>query len=291
MTRRHILRNTLLTTVGLGATGAGTIYYSKKIEPAWVEVTYHYLHLPRMTPAFHNYRLVQLSDFHTDDTWMTAERLANVVSMTNALKPDLVVITGDFVTDYLDSSEDTLKELGKLKAPDGVLATLGNHDHPAGAEFIRYCLRTNNIHELKNATHTLKRGNDLLHIVGLDDLWPSNRGTPASIWSHQPLLADLTASLPAEGAAILLVHEPDFADVTAQSGRYGLQLSGHSHGGQVRIPFHGALALPPLCEKYPCGLYQLGTMWQYTNRGLGMVKPQVRLNCRPEIAVFQLLSR
>jgi predicted MPP superfamily phosphohydrolase len=86
----------------------------------------------------------------------------------------------------------------------------------------------------------------------------------------------------------LLVHEPDFADVTAQVGRYDLSLSGHSHGGQVRVPFIGAIRVPPLSHQYPCGLYQVKNLQHYTNRGLGMVAPEVRLNCRPEITVFEL---
>jgi predicted MPP superfamily phosphohydrolase len=88
------------------------------------------------------------------------------------------------------------------------------------------------------------------------------------------------------GAAILLVHEPDFADIAATAGRIDLQLSGHTHGGQVRIPGYGALHLPRLGKKYQAGLYQVNTMLHYTNRGLGMMEPQVRFNCRPEITVF-----
>jgi predicted MPP superfamily phosphohydrolase len=85
-----------------------------------------------------------------------------------------------------------------------------------------------------------------------------------------------------------LVHEPDFADVGAQTGRFDLQLSGHSHGGQINFPLLGPPLLPPCARKYPLGRYQVGEMNLYTNRGLGMVPPKVRINCRPEITVFTL---
>jgi uncharacterized protein len=94
--------------------------------------------------------------------------------------------------------------------------------------------------------------------------------------------------LPPTGAAIMLAHEPDFADETAATGRFGLQLSGHSHGGQIRIPFINRGFRPKLARKYPIGRYQIGNMTQYTNRGIGTVKVYARFNCRPEISVFTL---
>jgi predicted MPP superfamily phosphohydrolase len=104
--------------------------------------------------------------------------------------------------------------------------------------------------------------------------------------SYQEKFQAVVRKIPEQGAAILLVHEPDFADVAAKAQRFDLQLSGHSHGGQVRLPWLGALRLPPLGRKYSCGLYRVGEMWQYTTRGLGMKPPQVRLNCRPEITMI-----
>ena len=103
-------------------------------------------------------------------------------------------------------------------------------------------------------------------------------------------LNDVIEELKDESAAILLAHEPDFADLSSKTGRFDLQLSGHSHGGQVVVPFYGPLVLPYLGQKYPSGLYQVGEMLQYTNRGVGMIEPAVRFNCPPEITVFHLLG-
>ena len=96
--------------------------------------------------------------------------------------------------------------------------------------------------------------------------------------------------LPENGAAVLLAHEPDFADVSSATGRFDLQLSGHSHGGQVRMPIRGPVFLPPFSQRYSSGLYEVGEMLQYTNRGLGFVDARLRFLCRPEITVLTLES-
>lgn len=131
--------------------------------------------------------------------------------------------------------------------------------------------------DLNNAVHTLQRGSALLNIAGVDDMW-----------ERKARLEDVLADMPREGAAVLLAHEPDFADISAASGRFGLQISGHSHGGQVIAPFIGPLQLPLYAKKCPPGRFQVGRMTQYTNRGIGMLQPHVRLNCRPEITVYTL---
>jgi hypothetical protein len=221
---------------------------------------------------------------------MTAERLAQVVHVVNGLKAQLILITGDFVTRLIASSAATLSQLQHLHASDGVFATLGNHDHWAGQSQVTAMLQASGIQVLKDAIHTLNRGSRkaVLHLVGMDDLWTDE--PTQSAWAHEGRLERLLRPLPAEGAALLMVHEPDFADVAAASGRIDLQFSGHSHGGQIRIPFYGSMYLPELARKYQAGMYHIKALQHYTNRGLGMIDPQVRLNCRPEIAVFELLA-
>jgi uncharacterized protein len=290
MSRRNFLRGTLLSVGGLSLTGGGTVYYAYNIEPDWLDITYHQFKLPRLAPAFHGYRVVHISDIHADNAFMTTERLTAIVYIINTLHADIIALTGDFVTDYLPMAKPILTVLRDLRTPDGVFGVLGNHDHPAGVEWVRECLQAGNVQELNDKTHTIRRGEQMLHLVGLDDLWPANKGKPQPIWSHLPLLQHITAPLAQTGAALLLVHEPDFADVAAYHGRFDLQISGHSHGGQVRIPFYGPLVLPPLARKYTKGLYQVEHMLQYTNRGLGMLAPYIRFACRPEITVIDLYT-
>ena len=131
--------------------------------------------------------------------------------------------------------------------------------------------------ELNNDVYSLRQGDDWLHIAGVDD-----------VRVNKARLDDVYKLLPEAGGAILLAHESDFADISSQKERFDLQLSGHSHGGQVVIPFYGPPILPYLGRKYPSGLYNVRGMWQYTNRGVGMIEPAIRFNCRPEITVLTL---
>lgn len=280
MSRRLFLKRTLQLSVGAGLAGIGGAGYAVGIEPGWVDVRNIAVMLPRLSSVFHGYRVVQVSDLHAGG-WTTREHLADVVATVNAQSPDLIVITGDFVSGNLDEAgRDIAATLGDLSARDGVLAVLGNHDHWAGVGRVREILAPMPLRELANQAHTIERGGSLLTIAGVDD-----------IWEKMNRLEDALAEIPTEGAAILLAHEPDFADEAAASGRFDLQLSGHSHGGQVVIPFLAPPQLPYLGRKYHTGLYKVGEMLEYTNRGIGMIRPYVRFNCRPEITVLELRSQ
>ncbi len=158
---------------------------------------------------------------------------------------------------------------------------LGNHDwwHGNGPPVEDAMLRAG-MPLLSNRHITWRRGGSTLYLAGVDD-----------IWVGRDRLEDAMHGIPADAAVVLLAHEPDFADTAACDPRIGLQLSGHSHGGQVRIPWLGAYWYPELCRKYPEGRYQIGDMALYTNRGIGVVTLPVRFCCRPEITKFTLLPR
>ena len=160
------------------------------------------------------------------------------------------------------------------------MAVLGNHDHWSGPDEVRRVVRDGGTTDLSNAARTLRHGGSELHVAGVD-----------SVMEGEDRLDEVLDGLPGSGAAVLLAHEPDCADKSAAAGRFDLQLSGHSHGGQVRVPLFGPPVLPPLAEKYPEGLYGVGGMLLYTNRGLGMLPPRVRFYCPPEITVFTLRAR
>ena len=283
ITRRKFLKLFALSTVGAASLGAGGFAYAHEIEPDWVDITSLHLALPNLDKDFEGYRLVQISDIHADN-WMTPERLAGVVGLINVQEPHLVAITGDFVTSGAfvgGSPRDALRrlvpQLRLIRAHDGVVAVLGNHDYWTDAALVRRVIGESGITELSNDSHSLQRGNSLLHIAGVDD-----------VMEGRARLNPLLDLLPSSGPAILLAHEPDFADESAATKRFDLQISGHSHGGQVSVPLLGPPILPPLAKKYPAGLYKMGGMFQYTNRGLGMLPPRIRLHCRPEITVFTL---
>jgi uncharacterized protein len=254
------------------------VYYVHDLEPSWIEVRSVSLSLPHLAPEFSGYRIVQLSDIHTD-RWMTAQRIQKVVGRVNKMHPDLVVLTGDFVTRNAEQFAPNLTVLKALTPKDKTLAILGNHDAWTNPDLVQTTLESAGIDVLANQVVTLERGAEQLHIGGVDD-----------VWAQRDRLNEVLAALPTTGAAILLAHEPDFADTSAVMGRFDLQLSGHSHGGQVRLPFMKKF-FPPLAYKYPMGQYQVGSMIQYTNRGLGSSGIPIRFNCRPEITIFTLRSK
>jgi uncharacterized protein len=207
---------------------------------------------------------------------MTAPRIQKVVDRVNQMHPDLVVLTGDFVTRNPQKFAPNLSVLKSLKPVDKTLAILGNHDAWTDPDLVQKTLEAAGVDVLSNQVITLNRSLAQLHIGGVDD-----------VWAQRDRLNEVLAALPATGAAILLAHEPDFADTSAATGRFDLQLSGHSHGGQIHIPFMKRV-LPPLAYKYPLGQYQVGSMIQYTNRGLGSSGIPIRFNCRPEITILTL---
>ena len=289
LTRRGFLKAGVRTGLGLGVAGLGSLAYATKIEPHRWSLSRHDLILPRLPRAFDGYRVLHASDLHCDGVWMNRARMSQIIKLINREAADMIALTGDFVSYNAPRfAPDVAWALKQLRARDGVFGVLGNHDHWSGAKIMRAALREAGVRELPNRVHTLRRGTaqstlsgDALHIAGVDDWWMG--------------CADLEAvqrQLPPSGASILLAHEPDFADLSAATGRFDLQLSGHSHGGQVRVPGIGPLVLPKFGQKYHTGLYEIetpnGKMWQFTTRGLGMVGPRVRFACPPEIAVLTL---
>jgi predicted MPP superfamily phosphohydrolase len=279
VSRRDFLK--LLPVAGLGLFFAE---YAARLEPDWVEVTQVALQLPRLPKAFSGFRLAQVSDIHLGG-WMNLERLNQVFELVAAQKPDLVALTGDFVLDPerepalnldLEAYAGSLKWLTK-RFP--TLAVLGNHDYWLDVQAVLGLLKQSGVRTLVNSAQAVQVGSETIWFGGVDD-----------VSEGEDDLDQVLAQLPTEGCAILLAHEPDFADESAPSGRFDLQISGHSHGGQVNLPFLGPPVLPHLAHKYPVGLYRVGTMYQYTNRGVGMTPPYVRFNCRPEITIFTLES-
>ena len=271
-----------LPIAALGALLLGGLVYARKVEPENVEVVPVSLILPRLDTRFDGYRIAQISDLHADG-WMTPGRVLNLMNLVNEHEPDLVAITGDFATyskfrSLIRHAFALAGPLRRLRAFDGVVAVSGNHDYKSNPQVVRGVLAASGVVELRNAIRTLRRGGAALHLCGVDDV---REGTPD--------LDRTVQDLAEEGAAVLLVHEPDFADESAATGRFDLQLSGHSHGGQLGLPILRYPFLPKLSRKYPAGLYRVRGMFLYTNRGLGS-HPRFRFNCRPEITVITLRS-
>ena len=280
--RRDFLKMLGYFSLSSMAVGSGIGVYSTFFEAENLELNEIKINLPRLSPRFFDYRIVQLSDIHMGG-WMNRVRLRQVVDLVQTQSADLVVITGDFVfgrswSESLNiAADEFVSEIKRLAAEIPTLGVLGNHDHWTDARKVRAMLAQSSIIELNNDVYTIERDEDRLHIAGVDD-----------VWEQKARLDIVMSKLPDSAAPILLAHEPDFADESSKEHRFCLQLSGHSHGGQVVLPYLGPPILPYLGRKYPSGLYKVREMWQYTNRGVGMIEPAILLNCRPEITVITL---
>lgn len=273
MSRRAFLRF-LGAGVGAAALGAG---WARLVEPNWPTLERVELTLPRLPAALDGLQVVQLSDFHISQ-YTTQGDIVRSVEMALRQRPDLILLTGDFVWRQSTELAPLLVEpLSMLTAPLGVYAVLGNHDHWEGPELVAALLAQAGITLLTNEAVRLPTDAPLW-VVGLDD-----------VWERKQDLRKALADVPEEECKLLMVHEPDFADRVA-AFPVDLQLSGHSHGGQVSLPLLGPLVLPYLAQKYPAGLYRVGQLLVYTNRGIGVIYPPVRFNCRPEVTLFTLRS-
>jgi uncharacterized protein len=276
-TRRNFL-------IGTGASAAGLAFYSGEIARHEIDIVHRPIAITSLPDPFHGYRIVQVSDIHLDE-YTEPYFLERIVHHVNTLAPDLVLLTGDFITHgslTFIAGNHALRRcadiLTTLTAPLRY-AILGNHDVSYSAAAVIQALTTRGTPVLVNQYLPIERKGSRIWLCGVDD-----PGT-----SHPNL--DLAVPANPDGPVILMAHEPDYADdvVAHPRGQFiDLMLSGHSHGGQIRLPFMGPLILPPLGEKYPEGHYRFNHMQLYVNRGIGTVGLPFRLNCPPEITVLTL---
>ena len=283
-TRRNFIKAgaAVIASAALAAEAKSIITGTEDPRLVFVEIP-----LVRLPVAWDGLTIVQLSDFHYDPD-VTVPPIRKAVEITNGLRPDLIVLTGDFVTvpplsklfhnkkHSARVAEPCAALLRQLSAPLGVFAVLGNHDADSNPQFIVECLQANRIQVLRNRSLPFERQGKRFWLAGVDDVL---EGDPD---------LDLTVKgIPSDEAVVALVHEPDYARRVAEHP-VDLQLSGHSHGGQIVLPLVGPPYLPPLGRQYPKGLYQLGQLTLYTNVGLGTIRIPARLNCPPEVTLIKL---
>jgi predicted MPP superfamily phosphohydrolase len=274
---------TAFGTGGLLLIGAVMLHgYTRGQRRVWIHR--FEVELPALPGALDGFRVVQLSDIHLGP-FMTAESIAEHVARVNALRPDLIVITGD-ITDGLDHAPATFPALARLSAPAGVLAILGNHDVATGTSAVKAALRRyTGFIVLDDENHVLVRGTSRLWVVGLMD-----RGLD---WARGlrrcPRLERLVAQVPAAEPAIVLSHRPDLFPHAVELG-CSLVLSGHTHGGQLGVPWMpGRVAtLARFMTRWPRGTYRVGSSVLHVNLGLGMTGQPVRVATPREITVITL---
>ena len=254
--------------------------YASRIEPNWIQVVPIELTIPSLAQTFDGFKIVQISDLHATK-FMPERRLERIIQLVNRQQPDAIAITGDIITKRNGFDAQQLQsKLSQLRSTTVNLSVLGNHDHwRKKIDLLKQVLTKSQINNLDNQIYAIERGTDRLVFAGLDDPY----------WGS-PDLPKILEQLPPASTAILLVHEPDFIKQSAPTHRFILQLSGHSHGGQIRIPFVEPPILPYGAKKYYAGLNRVEDTITYTNRGLGMTGVPYRFGSRPEITVFTLHS-
>jgi predicted MPP superfamily phosphohydrolase len=275
MTRLPSLPTLAAALGSLAVAGGALTSYAANVEPHWPEVVRVELPLARLPQGLDGLTIAQISDMHAGH-FVGPAKIRRYVEMVNALNPDIVAMTGDMFHSGAVSAWMCAAELSALQAPLGIYAVLGNHERRVPPEVGELPFRRAGLTVLANAAQRIQVDDDALWMVGVDDMI-MRRGN----------LRQALQDVPDAACKVLLVHEPDLADSASQYP-IDLQLSGHTHGGQIRVPGLGALLLPVMGRKYPMGLYSVNGMWVYTNRGLGMNRPALRFNCRPEITLFTL---
>lgn len=262
------------------AGAAGCLIDGFAIEPGLLSVTRQDVACKKLTPAFDGLKICLLSDFHFLPD-KNDGLLEKIVSQVRDEKPDIIALGGDYMNGDPRVIQPLLAKLGKLHCTHGIFAIMGNHDGWAGnAAVIRRQFEKAGISFLINQQSLLDIRGEKLALAGTDFIW---LGKPDPVKALKGISPDTPV--------IALVHEPDYFDTMAAQRDIQLQLSGHTHGGQCRVPIIGyAPAKVKYGKKYVYGSYQEGNSTLFVSRGIGTTGPRVRFACPPELAVLTLRS-
>ena len=273
MNRRKFIQYALC-----GGIGSLVASYPIFIERNIVQINRYKILVDNLPESFNGIRLVHLTDLHLG--FMVSESFIDrIVNKTNKLKPDIIICTGDYVhkSNSTEEIDKVWPILSKLKAKYGVFSVLGNHDHWADFERSMYWLERTG----QNTRHSCKqiyKGKERILIAGAGDYWEDDLKIDKSFSCSDH-----------DDCRILLSHNPDSVD-TQYHTPLSLVISGHTHGGQVVIPFLGPPKLPVKNKEYSSGLIETGKAKVFISRGIGWAIYPVRFNCYPEIAVLELFQ-
>ncbi len=279
--RRLLLRQTAAVAVAAPFVGGayGLLYGRLNIETTRTRIR-----LPRLPQSVEGFKIAQLSDIHIGP-FMTAEEIRKYVRITNDLKPDLIVLTGDFITWDPATQQPVVDALARLRAPFGVLACLGNHEAWSNTEdSITMLFEQAGVRVLRQARTPIPTGREELNLIGIDYV-RGRRGRTPQPATPAGRIEDLIAP---DRVNILLSHNPNMFDHAAELG-IDLTLSGHTHGGQVTLEFVNPQIAPSrIMTPYVAGLYAKPGAQLYVNRGIGTMFVPIRLGAPPEIAMIEL---
>lgn len=252
-------------------------YYARKIEPVLLKINRYTIPTVQMKDPI---KIIHFSDTHIGYTY-SLKQLKELVTTMNAEHPDIICFTGDLIDNPQTYSNfnEVADILSLLHAPYGKYWVYGNHDHGGyGTDVIKQTMDLAHFTLLRNESDTIIKNNSKIHLAGLDDAILG-----------KPSIEEALAHTDSKTFTCLLVHEPDVADI-AKNHPVDIQLSGHSHGGQIRLPFIGSIITPILARKYVDGLYKLNRhqMHVFVSRGIGTTRLPFRFLCKPEINVYTI---
>ncbi|MBZ0221309.1 MAG: metallophosphoesterase [Candidatus Methylomirabilis sp.] len=272
ISRRDFLRGGALL-------GGALLFESAVLAPRGVRVQEAAIRINGLPPSFNGFTICHLTDIHHSPV-VGLGYIEKVVEEANSLSPDLFVLTGDYIDDGRKYMPPAVKALSGLKARFGTLAVLGNHDHFIGTGYTEEVMDSYRIPLLQNRHTFIESGRDAFCIGGVRDFL-----------EDAPDAKEAFRGAPKDVPRILLSHHPDYAEYLPDDERVDLVLSGHTHGGQVRLPFSFAPVVPSgFGQKYSGGLVRNGATQVYVSRGVGVVMIPVRFNCPPEITLIRLVT-
>lgn len=276
---RSRLNRSTFTRVALGLFGAACAGVAYPFAEACVlHVTRRTIPVPRLPVGFEGIRIALLADIHHGPL-TGLDYIHRVVKETVSLSPDLIALAGDYVHHGGQYTRPCFEVLSGLKAPLGVYAVMGNHDHWDAPKETHIAIREAGFTDLTNTGSWLEKGASRLRIAGVGDLWEDRQDLKAALGDTAP-----------DEACVLLSHNPDYLEIL-DDPRARVVLSGHTHGGQVYFPPFGAPLIPSAYgQKYRYGLVKTPFSQVYVTRGVGTIYPPVRLCCPPEIALLTLVS-
>ncbi len=282
--RRHFLEQ---TAIAVSATPFVAAAYGLLYGRLNVEVTHPRIRLARLPKVFEGFRIAQLSDVHIGP-FTTADYIRHCVRIINGLKPDLVVLTGDYIAWDPEAEGEAVRALTGLRAPHGVFGCLGNHEQEGEIEeSITRLFAAQGIRILRQERAAIRSSGETLNLIGIDE----PRGRSRADWEHDVYrrLQQVKGLVMPGTVNILLIHYSAVFDYVSELD-IDLTLAGHTHGGQLSLDFvHRGLSLGRLVTPYDRGWYEKGGRQLYVNRGIGTTGFPIRLGARPEITVFELV--
>ncbi|WP_026574709.1 metallophosphoesterase [Bacillus sp. UNC438CL73TsuS30] len=281
MTRRFLLKRSFGAFLTIFGLSSGGYFYANRIEPSLLDTNNLEIKHPLIPKSFDGKRIIQFSDTHLGFQY-NLQQLNKLMTKINNLNPDLILFTGDLMDEpnRYNKMNQIIPLLQQLNAPLGKFCIFGNHDHGGyGTDIYRNIMEAANFTVLLNESKSIKLADGTsIYLIGVDDAMLG-----------KPNIALASRHIPSNRFKILLSHAPDLAD-TASQYPIQWQISGHSHGGQVKIPFLGALVTPPFAQIYTEGLYSIGNLTLYVNRGIGTTRLPFRFMAKPELTIFTLRS-